>query len=260
MQDPRRLILSCTDETSHALWGERRVVRVPLAADAAHQRITSARTHVIPDLVGRVRCRLTFRRVVSQILRACTRLEELTLHNCGHVAGGHYTRHSSPFLGATAALLHAGPSKDIYHPARWGNGNRGLRDLQLHWDASQQHARVTRFMLMDLAPIPSTIHADSVALRVPRAAERLPAALELVCRSMRLVRRGSVAHLESDVAGFRSRCKLVAEGVCFDDVVASWVPLTRADRVENYDGYDSEIEAYWNEDDTVEAASDLDES
>jgi len=180
----------------------------------------------------------------------------LTLRNCTHPAEGtdYNTRYSSPLLGATAALLHAAPSKDLYHPAPWRIGYRGLREVVLHWDASQEHAHITCFMLADLAPVPSvTIHADSIMLRVPRALDPLPLTLKLVTRSMQLVRRDRGAPLESDLASFRSRCDLVIEGVCLDEVVASWVPLTHRDPVEIIHGYD-----YGSEDELWEgyAASD----
>ena len=196
---------------------------------------------------------------MAQILRACSQLEELTLHNCTHVAGGYDTHYSSPLLGATVALLHAAPSRDLDIPAPWRAGYRGLRELVLRWDASQQHADLTRYMLRDLAPIPSvSVHADSVMLRVPRVRDKLPAALTIVARSVQLVRGGSAADVMADMASFSARCQLVVEGVRLDDLVANWVPFTQTDRVEKYYGYDSEG-VDWDEDGTVDAATDVDE-
>ena len=168
----------------------------------------------------------------AQILQACSRLEELTLCNCTHAVSSRdrWERYSSSFLGATVALLRA-----VAFVYRWPStqqiGDRGLRRLHLHWDASQQHAQLPSCMLTDLAMIPSiTIHAASVELPVPGPRdELLPAALTIVTRSLQLVRGGSFAELQTDMASFRSRCQLVVEGACLDAAVADWVPNTQPD-------------------------------
>ena len=183
---------------------------------------------------------VTFRSGAAQILSACSQLEELTLRNCTHAATHQWARYSCPFLGATAALLHrAGSSRNLATYHRFGRpprvGYRGLRELQLHWHAAEKHAHITRYMLEDLAPVPSvSIHADSIRLRVPGALDPVPAALKIVARSMQLVRSGSGAELSADLASLRSRCQLIVVGVCMDEVVASWVPLTQRDYIEDY--------------------------
>jgi len=183
----------------------------------------------------------------SQILKACSFLEELTLCGCTHNLVHESSRYSCPFLGATAARLDGiWPSSSIGVPYALMmkypvTGYRGLRDLQLHWSPVQQHAHITRYMLKDLAAVPSvSIFADSVMLRMPGALDPLPAALKIVARSMQLVRSGTAAELNTDLVSFHSRCQLVIEGVCLDEVVASWVPLTERDYFEDYRAW-----TYW---------------
>ncbi len=193
----------------------------------------------------------------SQIFWGCTRLEELTLDGCTHALTTESTRYSCPFLGATAARLHnRGSSKYVGVHLPWRRPRpvyRGLRHLQLRWSTAQQHAHITRYMLKDLAVVPSvSIYADSVMLRVPSELDQLPAALKIIARSMQLIRSGTVDGLRSELASFRSRCQLVIEGVCLDEVVANWSPFTEHDYVEDYRAW-----TYWvrPRDEPVDAAS-----
>ena len=156
---------------------------------------------------------------VAQILSGCSQIEELTLCGCTHDLLHETLRYNCPLLGATAALLDGlWSSRAIGVPYHWRpkypvTGYRGLRDLQLHWSQAQQHAHITRYMLKDLAAVPSvSIYADSIMLRVPGELDQLPAALKIVARSMQLIRSGTVDGVKSDLASFRARCQLVNRG------------------------------------------------